>query len=67
MAKQVLDNIRSDEIKNKRLLPLTLYFIEKMMAKEKEIRYQSPQEVIKDIQSKIEGYLSLKFQPDKEI
>ncbi|MEK7309691.1 MAG: serine/threonine-protein kinase, partial [Planctomycetota bacterium] len=51
MAKQVLANLQSDEIKNKGISPLVLYFIEKMMAKEKEIRYQSPQEVIADIKS----------------
>jgi serine/threonine-protein kinase len=63
MAKQVLANLQSDEIKNKGISPQVLYFIEKMMAKEKEIRYQSPQEVIADIKSQMEGFKSLEFHP----
>lgn len=63
MAKQVLANLQSDEIKNKGISPLVLYFIEKMMAKEKEIRYQNPQEVIADIKSQTEGFKSLEFHP----
>jgi serine/threonine-protein kinase len=64
MAKQVLSNIQSDEIKNKNFSPLVLYFIEKMMAKEKEIRYQTPRKVIEDIRSQIDGYRSLEFHPE---
>ena len=63
MAKQVLANLQSDEIKNKGISPLVLYFIEKMMAKEKEIRYQNPQEVITDIKSQLDGFKSLEFHP----
>ena len=63
MAKQVLEDLQSDEIKNRRLSPLTLYFIEKMMAKEKEIRYQNPREVIEDIQTQVSGYKSLEYKP----
>ena len=63
MAKQVLANLQSDEIKNKGISPQVLYFIEKMMAKEKEIRYQSPQEVIVDIKSQMDGFKSLEFHP----
>jgi len=64
MAKQVLDELQSDEIKNRRFSPLTLYFIEKMMAKEKEIRYQNAREVIEDIQTQLSGYRSLEFKPE---
>lgn len=63
MAKQVLADLQSDEIKNKGISPLVLYFIEKMMAKEKEIRYQTPKEVIEDIRSQMEGFKSLEFHP----
>ncbi|MEW6026560.1 MAG: serine/threonine-protein kinase [Planctomycetota bacterium] len=63
MAKQVLADLQSDEIKNKGFSPLVLYFIEKMMAKEKEIRYQNPQEVIGDIKSQMDGFKSLEFHP----
>ncbi|MDI6733732.1 MAG: serine/threonine-protein kinase [Planctomycetota bacterium] len=64
MAKQVLSDIQSDEIKNKGLSPLVLYFIEKMVAKEKEIRYQIPKEVIEDIQTQMEGFKSLEYHPE---
>jgi eukaryotic-like serine/threonine-protein kinase len=64
MAQQVLENIKSDEIKNRRISPLALYFIEKMMAKEKEIRYQTPQEIISDIRTQMNGFKSLEFHPD---
>lgn len=64
MAQQVLANIKSDEIKNRRISPLVLYFIEKMMAKEKEIRYQTPQEIITDIRTQMNGFKSLEFHPD---
>ncbi|MBI5778870.1 MAG: serine/threonine protein kinase [Planctomycetes bacterium] len=63
MAKQVLASLQSDEIKNRGISPQVLYFIEKMMAKEKEIRYQNPQEVIADIKSQTEGFKSLEFHP----
>ena len=63
MAKQVLADLQSNEIKNKGISPLVLYFIEKMMAKEKEIRYQTPQEVIADIKSQMDGFKSLEFHP----
>ena len=63
MAKQVLANLQSDEIKNKGISPHVLYFIEKMMAKEKEIRYQTPHEVITDIKSQMDGFKSLEFHP----
>jgi serine/threonine-protein kinase len=63
MAKQVMNNLRSAEIKNKGISPLVLYFIEKMMAKEKEIRYQTPDEIITDIKSQMEGFRSLEFHP----
>jgi serine/threonine-protein kinase len=64
MAKQVLDELQSGAIKNSRFSPLTLYFIEKMMAKEKEIRYQNAREVIEDIQTELSGFKSLEFNPE---
>ena len=53
MARQVLDELSGERIKNLGLSQHMHFFIEKMMAKEKEIRYQSPAELIADI----EGYL----------
>jgi hypothetical protein len=41
------------------------YFIEKMMAKDREIRYQDPAELMADIEDQISGKKSLQHeQPD---
>ena len=37
------------------------YFIEKMMAKDADVRYQSWQELIQDIREQLEGRESLDF------
>jgi serine/threonine protein kinase len=60
MAKQVLAELYSPRVKE-RLSHHMHYFIEKMMAKEKDIRYQSPREVIEDIEAQIDGVRSLLF------
>jgi serine/threonine-protein kinase len=60
MAKQVLAELYSPRVKEK-LTRHMHYFIEKMMAKEKDIRYQSSREVIEDIEAQIEGFRSLQF------
>jgi len=49
MAKQVLDSLSGEAIRALRLSPQTHYFIEKMMAKEKEIRFQDPRELVDEI------------------
>lgn len=59
MAQVVLNDLKSDAIKNRKLPPLLLYFIEKMMVKEKEIRYQNPAEIIEDIEVQWGGFKSL--------
>ncbi len=53
MAKQVLDTLSDQRIKALGLSQQTHFFIEKMMAKEKEIRFQDPADLI----TEIEGYL----------
>jgi len=42
------------------------YFIEKMMAKEREIRYQGPLELINDIENTIRGKKTLTYRPGME-
>ncbi len=51
MAKQVLESLSGQRIRDLGLSPQTHYFIEKMMAKEKEIRYQDPAELIGEIEA----------------
>jgi serine/threonine protein kinase len=60
MAKQVLAELYSPRVKQ-RLSRHMHYFLEKMMAKEKDIRYQSPKEMVADIEAQIDGFRSLQF------
>lgn len=62
MAKQVLESLSG--MKTRKISHHMHYFIEKMMAKDREIRYQSPQELIEDIEYTIEGQKSLQFDPE---
>jgi eukaryotic-like serine/threonine-protein kinase len=64
MAQQVMGAITSGEIKNHNLSPFTLYVIEKMMAKDKDFRYQNPAEIIEDISEQLKGFDSLEYHPE---
>ena len=52
LAKQVALELSSAKIRELGLTAQLHYFIEKMMAKEKEIRYQGPEELIADLREK---------------
>jgi serine/threonine-protein kinase len=65
MAHQILDSLSSKALKSGRgISPHMHYFIEKMMVKDREIRYQNPAELIKDIEDKIKGKKTLFYRPD---
>lgn len=64
LAKQILQSLSSPELKRRNISPHMHYFIEKMMAKERDIRYQDPKELIEDIESQIQGRKSL--EPEAE-
>lgn len=49
MAKQVREALGGEAIRALQLSPQVHYFIEKMMAKEKEIRFQSPEQLVDEI------------------
>jgi serine/threonine-protein kinase len=66
MARQILDSLSSTALKNRSVSPHMHYFIEKMMVKDREIRYQSPAELMKDIETKIKGKKTLTYRPDQE-
>ncbi len=66
MARQILESLSSTALKGRAISPHMHYFIEKMMVKDREIRYQNPDELIKDIEVKIEGKKTLFFRPDQE-
>ena len=65
MAKQVLEELSSDKTKSGAISQQMQYFLEKMMAKEREIRYQSPAEVIEDIETVVQGNRALQFRPEQ--
>lgn len=68
MAKQVLQELSSVKTKKGDISPLMQYFIEKMMAKETEIRYQTPTDVKNDILENVpqlKTHLSKIEQPKK--
>ncbi len=66
MAAQILESLNSQVLKSGKISPHMHYFIEKMMAKEREIRYQDPSELIADIEEQIRGKKSLSFTPEDE-
>ncbi|HKS16145.1 MAG TPA: hypothetical protein VJU16_02475, partial [Planctomycetota bacterium] len=60
----VMEALNSSEIKNRRISKHLHYFIERMMTKDKALRYQTPQELIEDIRSQMEGFSSLEYKPE---
>lgn len=66
MAKQVMEALNSSEIKNRRISRHMHYFIERMMSKDKDLRYATPRELADDIREQIEGFRSLEFRPEDQ-
>ena len=58
---QVMESLSSPELKSRGLSPHLHYFIEKMMAKEAEHRYQSWRELIEDVRAQLAGREDLDF------
>ncbi len=59
---QVMQSLKSPELKSRGLSHHLHYFIEKMMAKDVEARYQSWQELIDDIRQQLEGREALDYE-----
>jgi serine/threonine-protein kinase len=60
MSKQIMQALRSDRLKTLNISPHVHYVIEKMMAKDMDIRFQQPDEIVRDI----DAYLSsIRWQP----
>ncbi|MBI5359294.1 MAG: serine/threonine protein kinase [Planctomycetes bacterium] len=64
MSQQVLAGLKSSDVKSRRISKQMHYFIEKMMAKEKDLRYQSPAEAIEEIESIIDAQKQMEFHPE---
>jgi len=58
---QVMDSLSSPELKGRNISPHLHYFIEKMVAKEADHRYQCWSELIGDIRAQIKGREDLDF------
>ena len=54
MAKQVLEALSGEEIRAMDLSPQVHYLIEKMMAKDKDIRFQHPGELSREVRQLLE-------------
>jgi len=55
LRQQIFTSLKSPRAKDRRISPHLHYFIEKMMAKDRALRYQHPSELILDIEEKIQG------------
>jgi serine/threonine protein kinase len=66
MAKQVMESLDAHRLKGGRISMHMHYFIEKMMAKDREVRYQSAQEVVDDIEEVLQGAADLIYDPSNE-
>jgi serine/threonine protein kinase len=65
MAKQVMEALSSTGMKNKRISKHMHYFIERMMSKDKDLRYSTPHELVDDINEQIDGFRSLEYRPEE--
>ncbi len=65
MAKQVMEALSSAGMKNKRISKHMHYFIERMMSKDKDLRYSTPHELVDDINEQIDGFRSLEYRPEE--
>jgi serine/threonine protein kinase len=61
---QVVQSLSSPELKSRGFSPHFQYFVEKMVAKEKEHRYQGWNELIEDVRSQLAGKRDLDFNRD---
>ncbi len=59
VQKAVLEGLSAEATKGGRISAHMHYFIEKMMAKDRDIRYQDPQELMADIEQQISGKKTL--------
>ena len=58
---QIMQSLSSPELKGRGLSPYLQYFVEKMMAKDKDVRYQTWEELTSDIRGQLEGRDKMDF------
>jgi serine/threonine-protein kinase len=64
LRKQVMESLSSPELKGRGISPHLHYFIEKMVAKDADHRYQCWEELIDDIRAQLAGRDDLDFERD---
>lgn len=64
LRKQVMESLSSPELKGRGISPHAHYFVEKMVAKDAALRYQSWGELIDDIRAQLAGRADLDFERD---
>ncbi len=62
MRAHIEKRLSSAALKDRSFSPLLAYFIQKMTAKEVEIRYQDPSELIADLEEKLKGFKEIRDQ-----
>lgn len=65
VRKHVVEQLESPEMKKRNFSPFLHYYISKMMAKERDIRYSSPSELIADIERTTRGRKTAEFKVRK--
>lgn len=63
MAKQVMEGLDALKMKGGKISVHMHYFIEKMMSKDRDFRYQTAREVVDDIEEVLQGAADLQFNP----
>ena len=66
MAKQVMEGLNQHSLKGGKISVHMHYFIEKMMSKERDFRYQTAREVVDDITEVLEGAADLQYKPEAD-
>jgi eukaryotic-like serine/threonine-protein kinase len=61
LRKHVTEALSSPELKGRGISPHLHYFVQKMMAKEAGVRYQSWTELVRDVEAQLAGRASLDF------
>lgn len=65
LAARIEEEFRSPELKSRNVSPLMVYFIQRMLARDTASRFQTPAELIADIEESIRGNKSLSSRPTR--
>ncbi|MCL4731567.1 MAG: hypothetical protein KJ044_14165 [Planctomycetes bacterium] len=66
MAKQVMEGLNQHTLKGGKISVHMHYFIEKMMSKERDFRYQTAREVVDDVTEVLQGAADLQYNPEND-